>query len=188
MSAEDIARYLDGTLSGDDRARVESVLASSPEARAEIVEASRLLSTLPQNSQGTRRRWAIASVGAAAAVLLFALSTTVSRNPAPLHDTERQALTNDSPEIRVIAPSDGAQLDASAARFVWNSFDGASYQFTLTDAQGRVLWQASISDTTVALPETKTIAGETYYWNVDALAADGSSLTTGLRAFTIRRR
>jgi hypothetical protein len=59
----------------------------------------------------------------------------------------------------------------------------------LTDAQGRTVWQSSTSDTVLILPEAIPLNGPaSYYWNVDALAPDGSSTTTGIREIRVRAK
>jgi hypothetical protein len=186
LSAEDIAAYLDGRLAPEDRARVEAVLAANPEARAELVEASRLIETMPDARKHTKRPWVLVSVAAAAAVFLFGIGPSLLRKPTTLPvATERQTTTTDNQEIRVVSPSEGAEVKPSQSRFTWNSVDGATYQITITDAEGRAVWQSTTSDTTASIPAgIKLREHATYYWNVDALAANGTSTTTGVHSFT----
>jgi hypothetical protein len=185
LSAEELAAYIDGTLDKIERERVESVLASSPAARAELIEASRLVVTMPTKARSARRPWIVASVASAAAAVLLAIAPTLSRKQEIIPVwTERRVPVDDAAKISVIAPEEGAIVDASATRFSWHSVTGATYQLTVTDADGRAVWQNTTADTTLSLPpDVKLDASETYYWNVDALAADGSSTTTGVRSF-----
>jgi hypothetical protein len=185
LSAEDLAAYLDGTLDRHDRERVESVLASNPEARAELVEASRLVTTLPSQSPA-RRPWGLISAAAVAAVALLAIGPTLLRKPATVPvATERRVPVDEAMRIRVVSPAEAAVVDGSSVRFTWNAVSGATYQLTLTNAEGRAVWQATSADTSLAIPTSvKLSASSSYYWNVDALAADGSSTTSGIKSFT----
>jgi hypothetical protein len=73
-------------------------------------------------------------------------------------------------------------------RFVWGSpGDATSYRVVLTSDAGEQLWTTSTADTTVSLPPSVRLAGEHYYWSVDALTADGRTLFTGLREFRIKQ-
>ena len=83
-----------------------------------------------------------------------------------------------------IAPGDTLPVDGSTPMFVWNAIAGATYHITLTNAEGGTVWQASTSDTAIALPtNARVLSGATYYWTVDALRDDGSSATSGVREF-----
>jgi hypothetical protein len=186
LSAEDLAAYLDGTLDSQDRERVESVLASNPEARAELIEASRLVTTLPSTSPARRRPWGLISVAAVAAVGILAIGPTLLRKPATVPvATERRVPIEEATRIRVASPAEGAVVDGSSVRFTWNAVSGATYQLTLTNAEGGAVWQATTADTSLAIPaDVKLSPSSSYYWNVDALAADGSSTTSGIKSFT----
>jgi hypothetical protein len=187
LSAEDVAAYIDGRLSGEDLERVETFLAANPAARAELVEASRLVATVPQGKPQSKRAWVVGStLVAAAAALLIVVPLVNRQSQSPPVQTERRSATDETARLRAIAPADGAPLSVSDARFIWNSVPGAQYRFTLTDANGSVVWETSTTDTVALLPKEKTLnASNSYYWNVDALAEDGSSVTTGVRELKV---
>jgi hypothetical protein len=101
-------------------------------------------------------------------------------------ETERRAVADDDVRLRTIAPGDGASVNESTPMFVWYSLPGATYQLTVTNADGGTVWQTSTGDTALSLPATARIAGgATYYWSVDALKDDGSSATSGVREFKL---
>lgn len=182
LSAADIAAYIDGRLSGADLERVEAFLAANPDARAELVEASRLVATVPQKKPQSRRAWLVGSTLAAAAALLVVVPLVNRQSQSLPVQTERRSTTDETGRLRAITPAEGAPVSMSDARFIWNSVPGAQYRFTLTDANGSVVWETSTADTVALLPKDKTLsASNSYYWNVDALAEDGSSVTTGVR-------
>jgi len=187
LSPEELAAYLDGRLSGKELERVEVMLASSAEARAELMDVSRLVATIPERRKPVGRRWMFVSALAAAAVLAIVLVPSLTRTPSPPRvATERRVIDDEGSRIRVISPPEGPSVSAGDVRFVWDGVAGASYQFTLTDVDGRVVWQSSTDDTTLVLPgSVKLGAQRSYYWNVDALAANGSSVTTGVRELKV---
>ncbi len=194
LPPEDVAAYLDGRLSDEARERVESVLAGSAEARAELVEASRLIATIPVRQTQPKRPWVLVSAVAAAAVLALVMGPSLSQKPATQQiATERRAPVSPGSGIRTLSPEDGALIGWSGARadvrFTWAAVPGATYQLTVTDAEGRTVWQADTTDTTLVLPQTVELSGPaSYYWNVDALAPDGSSATTGVREFRVPKK
>ena len=187
LSPEDVAAYLDGRLRGADLERVEATLARNPDSRAELVEASRLISTLPQQRRPSRRQWLWASAAAAAAILVTVTVPSLSRRPAATRiKTERRAAQETAASLRIAAPADGTIITPEDLHFVWSSITGASYQLTITDAEGSTIWRESTSDTTATLPErVKIVAPGTYYWSVDALGADGASTTTGIHELRV---
>ncbi|MEO7367341.1 MAG: hypothetical protein ABIZ36_05250, partial [Gemmatimonadaceae bacterium] len=75
------------------------------------------------------------------------------------------------------------------ASFSWRKYDGASYRFVISDAAGAILFEKATTDTllTVSLAMLKAGSGK-LYWSVDALGADGSSLTSTLSEFEFRVR
>ena len=185
LPPEDIAAYLDGRLTGSDLQRVEAALARNPEARAELVDASRLVSSLPPAQRRARKQWVWASgsaAAAAAAVLLAVAVPSLTRGPATTPvKTERRATLPTGAALRTIGPADGALVAQADVQFGWTSLAGATYQLTVTDAEGATIWKKSTADTTATLPDSVTlVATRSYYWNVDALAPDGSSATTGI--------
>lgn len=75
---------------------------------------------------------------------------------------------------------------AGALVFRWLSQpDRPLYRLSVTDASGREVWSTETRDTTIALPaEVSLDRGRTYFWTVDALGADGRSLTSRTKRFS----
>ncbi len=73
--------------------------------------------------------------------------------------------------------------------FVWGPAGaGASYQLTLTNDEGGVLWELDTTDTIASLPDTIELEpGAVHYWYVDALLEDGSHASSGVHSFTPQR-
>jgi hypothetical protein len=72
---------------------------------------------------------------------------------------------------------------------VWASAgSNAAYRVALTTLGGVTVWRASTSDTVATLPDSVRLAPDaTYQWWVDALLADGTTRSTGIREFRTPR-
>lgn len=188
LASEEVAAYLDNTLSDAERARVKEHLADCDACREEIVSVSKLLDHAPRS----RRRVIAFSGLAAAAVLAFLLVLPSADSGLPTkvavrgHDT---ALTSEGVSgVRAIAPI-GGQSTSAGILFVWHpSAPGTTYRLTLTNDRGGKVWSRSTNDTTFALPAGSALAPKrSYNWYVDALLPDGSTATTGITSFQVLR-
>jgi hypothetical protein len=181
-AVEVVAAYLSGTLAPADEAAFEAHLAGCRPCRQEMLSARRLIA-----SRRPRSRVLLVASLAAAAVLAVVL---VARGPRPAEEPLRggnMVGSEGTPGLRALAPVDRDTVEGSGLAFAWSSQPGRSlYRLTLTDASGRALWLRDTPDTTLALPVDVSLSGGgTYFWYVDALDADGRSVTTGTRRFTI---
>lgn len=188
LGSEEVAAYLDNTLSDAECARVKAHLADCDVCRREVVSVSKLLASAPRS----RGRVIAFSGVAAAAVLAFLL---LRPSPDPGLPTRVAVRGRDTPlaaegvsGVRAIAPK-GAQTTGDNILFVWGRpSPGATYRFTLTDERGEKIWVGSTNDTTLIVPrQFAPVPKQTYNWFVDALLPDGSSATTGITSFQIVR-
>ena len=188
LTSEEVAAYLDNTLSEAECARVKSHLVDCDACRKEVVSVSKLLAGAPRS----RRRVVAFSTLAAAAALAFLLvrPSIDSKLPpsATLRGRDTPAASEGLSSLQAIAPA-GTQTNASGIVFVWHpALPGATYRFTLTDERGGKVWVASTNDTTLALPrETSLLRNRDYHWYVDVLQSDGSPATTGITSFQVVR-
>jgi predicted anti-sigma-YlaC factor YlaD len=174
-----IASYLDRRMSDFDRERFENHLAECPDCRQAVIEAERLLKRV-------RPSWrANTIVGLiAAAFILVAVDLKVQ------HKSDLSApRTVRAIDAGLTAYGPSGEVTRSGLRFVWSPLAGAiSYKILLVDATSQPVWSATPTDTSMALPATVVLRpGETYLWAVDALAADGTTHSTGLREFRVNR-
>lgn len=178
LPPELLSGYLDDDVSSDERSRVEMHLASCAECRAEFADVRRLL--LPR-----ARSWVpfLVPAAAAAAVLLVV---------ALPRDSEAPSATRARPPaevpLAVVSPAPGAEVAPGPVAFTWRSAGpGANYALTLQEPDGRVAWTSLGADTIAVLPDSLALApGRTWFWFVDAMLPDGSSLSTGIRRFATR--
>jgi hypothetical protein len=183
-SSEEVAAYLSNALTANDRATLEAHLAVCAQCRREVTSARRLI-----RSQGssTALRWAVPAA-AAAVVAIVLLSPLRSGRVETLakRAAEDAAVSATMPKIRIVSPASGDTVKGDQVVFVWQRVGNEPlYRLTLTDASGHAVWTRDTSDTTVALPTSLSLAkGQSYFWFVDALGADGIALTTGTHRFT----
>jgi hypothetical protein len=181
-ASEEIAAYLSDALTPPDRAKLEAHLADCRSCRHEVTAARRLL-RVPASRN--RLRWAVPAVAAAALAGIVFVSSSPD-TPFGQGELVRGEQGTEAPMIQALSPANGATVDRGAVVFVWRHQVGNPlYRLTLTDGSARVVWTMETSDTTLTLPADVSLApGRTYFWLVDALGADGRSLTTGNQRFT----
>jgi hypothetical protein len=188
LSSEEVAAYIDGAISGSDREQIESHLADCEECRRELVEVRTALRQFRRTPDW--RIIAPAAVAAAAVIALLALPSLLSdpdsardvRVRGPDESVRREGV----PLIAVVNPLDGSTIEMTEGLvFHWRApAADASYQLTLGDDAGEVVWTLSTTDTLVTLPESVRLGpGSIYYWYVDALLPDGRSATTEVLQF-----
>jgi hypothetical protein len=188
LASEEVAAYLDNTLSEAECARVKAHLADCDVCRKEIVSVSKLLEGAPRSR---RRVIALSTLTAAAVLTVFLVRPSIdSELPAsgPLRGRDAPFASEGVSGIRAIAPI-GRQTNGDGILFVWHpALPGATYRFTLTDDRGGKIWVGSTNDTTLAIPkQTALLPNRNYNWYVDALLPDGSSATTGITSFQVVR-
>jgi hypothetical protein len=173
LSPEALAGYLDDDLPGEEQRQVELHLASCAECRDELAELRRL-------QLGRRRQWVVVLVpaAAAAAVLLAIVLPRQAETPSGI-----RAGPTAEPPLAIVSPVSSDEIAPGPLAFTWRSAGpGASYSFTLQEADGRVVWTSRVADTVAVLPDSVALSpGLTWFWFVDALLPDGRSLSTGVR-------
>ena len=184
LSTEALAAYLSGTLSPTEQATLESHLAGCHSCRQEVISARRLIGSRPAPS-----RWVWVAPAAAAAVLAVVVLGRWPRASGSANEPVRSEEESGPAEVlklRALAPADRDTVPARGLVFVWAGQAGRPlYRLTLTDGSGHAVWLRDTSDTTLALPADVSLDGhKTYFWYVDALDAEGRSLTTGTLRFT----
>lgn len=189
LGVHDIAAYLEHRLDDVSRRRVEAHLVECSECRREVREGEQALRAAPVGRRaGARRPLAALVTLAAAAALVFAV---LPRGDTREESSIERALvvpTASAAPIVVVEPADSARLRDVPSAFVWRAVTGvSSYRITLTDERGHVLWAASTGDTLIRAPDSLAAAVPMrYYWYVDALRADGGTVSSGVRGFSVR--
>ena len=143
----------------------------------------------------------LAGVAAAAVVIV-----TVARRPDRTNASSGVVVTSDSARalrapgitrsdetaLRVESPADGATVLTDTLVLRWNPTAArATYDVSIVDASGGLIWSTQIDTADIALPadvRDRLAAGTTYHWRVDALLPDLRTMTTGPRAFVPSHR
>lgn len=173
MTEMEIAAYLDRRLGQAERDEAERHMAACAVCRKEVLAAQQLVG---------RSRLLPRLIGAAAILAATLTIMLVTRAPPaePVRDDGRQA------SIVAVGPS--GDVPAAGLRFVWQRVPGAEvYRVTVTAAAGATHWTASTADTALALPDSVVLPRQQrLFWVTDVLLRDGTSGSTGLRAFQLR--
>ena len=179
MSADRISAYLGGGLSESDRNAFERHLLVCADCRQDLAEASELVGA-------KRSRWlTVGAPLAAAAILAVVVMPITTWNEGP---TLRGPQLEGVAEFAVVTPSDDAVVNPDSLVFQWRSVGvDAHFQFTLTDANGDVVYTGGTPDTALTLPRSVGLTpGAIYFWYVDALLPGARSTTSGVQEFVIQ--
>jgi len=179
LDPNDIAAYVDGALDDAARARVDAHLAACGQCRAELIAVRRILAGAPR-----RRRWfALTTIAAAAAVVLLIVWPRDRERGVPGGPVVRDGETPGA--VMLIAPDSVAGLPLS---FAWRPLPNATtYRVSLTTTSGVLIWSGATADTTMAVPDSVSVAsGTAFYYYVDALLTDGTSVSSGVRQVRVR--
>ena len=193
LSVEQLASYIDGSLTPDERDRVLTHFDQCAECRREMTASRRVIARAP--GAALRSRWRTLSPAfamLAAAALVFVVASPVLRNnrgrDVAVRAPTRIAESDNAPRLATVSPADEGAASPENNTFVWRAASGdAEYRLTITDATGRIVWRKSTTDTSAVLPDSvRFVRGNDYYWSVEALLADGRSATTNARHFSVR--
>ena len=187
FSAEQLAAFLDGHLTTDERGRALAHFAACSACRREMAATRQML-----GPKRTGRPFVtVGLMTAIAAALAVVMVSRTARDDVAGQATERTgeraARPDQLPRVIVVSPVERAVVD-SALVFRWRPAGSeATYRVVVQDAGGAVTWETTTGDTTAALPGAIMLrSGAQYFWSVDAQLADGGSATGGTHRFTTR--
>lgn len=176
-----LAGYLDGALTGPDKARVEAHLAGCTDCRAEVAAVARLIRTAPLHRR-LELPLRLAAAAVLVALLVPALDLPTRLGPGPLREP---AVTTTAAPI-AIAPVGAVD---SVPALVWSAVPHATrYRATLHSGEGTAVWRTETTDTVAALPDTVRLRpGASYFWKVEAETGFDRWVTSDLVDFTMGR-
>ena len=182
LEPNEVVAYVDRVTTASTRTRIESHLATCAECRAEVIDAARIITTLPR-PRATRLRAGVSAAGIAA-MLLVVLWPLADRQPGNQQHRESAVTATIAPVI--LTPVGPVE---SANAFSWSSVPHADrYDVRVFDSDGSVVWQRQTTDTVVAPPPTIGFrTGRPYYWKVEAHTGFDRSTGSELIEFSIRR-
>jgi len=183
MTAERIVAYLDGGLIAEERENLERHMPVCSECRHDLAEASELAGQ-------DRSRWLTRAVpvaaAAAAVLLLWVGGPEMLQRPAGEPTLRGPGA---AAPLEIVSPIDGSATDPESLVFSWRAAGaGAHYVFTLTDANGDIVFTNGQPDTTLVLPRSVGLdPGAQYFWVVDALLDGARSTSTRFQGFVVER-
>jgi hypothetical protein len=189
LTSDEVASYIDNTLSEAECIRAKAHLADCDACREEIVSVSRLTRRAPRTRRGVV---ALSAIAAAAAIIVVFVARPPADSDLPgggaLRGSGGPAASEGVNVVLAIAPI-GSQSTSNDILFVWHRASaGAEYRLTLTDDSGGKLWTGATTDTTLRIPKgAVTLPKGGYHWYVDVLQSDGGTATTGIKSFEISR-
>lgn len=184
-SIDDLAAFLNGGLSAASRRLIAGHLDRCDQCRHELAVAASTL--LEHESPKRRLRWLIPAAAAAAAAVFATLLVVPfdAVSPPGGGPVQRADPSEGIPTFQIVAPREGVTA-TEPVRFVWHApAPEASYELTLTDQAGDVVWTSRTLDTLVVLPESVVLGEGRYYWVVDALLDRAQEATTGVHEFRL---
>ena len=186
VSIDDIAAMIDGRLPESRRAAVEAHLSECSECRAEFVDASTIVAAVPARSTN-RARWV--QLAAAAVIVIAAIPLIRSGRASSPRDGERSVVQVSS-AISTLLPASDSRTPIDSLRFTWRSVPGvATYNVSVTDSVGTPIYAIKTADTAVGpIADLRLAPGARYFWHVDALNSDGSSIKSPQVSFSVRDR
>lgn len=190
LSDEQLAAWLDGNLSPDERTGVEAHLVACDDCRAMVVEARAAL------ARPARLRWtprlALGGIAAAAAVALLVLipeGTVFSGDAQLTRTTDGNELRTGVPRYSTLAPPNGATLRPDTTVFRWEPLRaGTRYVVTITTERGEILHREETYADTLRMPApvaARMEPGASYFWSVDARTPDLRDAEYGTRSFRV---
>lgn len=175
LSETTMAAYVDARLPRAERRQADAHMANCGACREELVAVSDLVSAQKKRS----RTWIPLTAAASIALVAIALGTRGGGAPDPL----LRGGDEPAPALEAALPAPNAVVSLPA-RFVWRrAADALEYRVTVTDAAGGIVAERVTVDTTV---DVVVLPPGPLRWNVTAILANGSVLSTGLREFTAR--
>ncbi|MGD8358243.1 MAG: anti-sigma factor [Lysobacterales bacterium] len=201
-----LAAFMDGGLSFEERAAAERHLAGCdhclaqlaamlrsaggtdvPSLPAEVVEQAERLATPSQRRRRTHFGWA------AAAVLVLAVSIVsiqwVGGPTAPEQEPTRETRYIDRQPLQptLLAPREGSVIQPLEQVFRWTSVPGSLfYDVQLVNADGDLLLRERVDDTRWLIPkDLKLTPGAEYYVRIDAYVSDAKYLSSEHVAFSV---
>jgi len=193
LTSDEVAAYLDVRCPGHDRRHIDPHLAECDSCRAEVLEVRAMLKSAPRDRRSNIP--VVAKVGAvAAAILLVVLPLRDRRrssvDPEGGRVTERAVLPDAGHDsVVIVAPALDAAVAPGSVTIVWRRGDGdAQFRVELLNERGDIRWSTTTRDSIVSVPDSVSLSpASTYVVYVDALRADGTSVRSAPRTFTVGR-
>jgi len=100
-------------------------------------------------------------------------------------DPSRYRSLEEKNVIIKLSPESETALDKTNLNFLWTSVPNSiAYRFFLYEADGRVIWNSLVNDTSLSLPPNIHLeGGGTYLWRIEIIFPDDTKQRSDLNVF-----
>jgi anti-sigma factor RsiW len=177
-----VVAIVDGTLTDDMRDAIHGHLARCADCRAEVLEVSAVVRTLPHARRLPGRAWIPAA--AAAVLVAFLVTPQVLRHQVDPQHREQELSTTLAP--RAMAP---VGIVSAVDTLAWSPVPGADrYRVRLFDSEGTLVWEGETTNALAVVPSSIRLADRRpYFWKVEARTGFDRWAASTLVEFSIGR-
>jgi hypothetical protein len=194
LSLDELGRYADGALRGEQRSTAARHIERCPTCQAEFALMQSM--TASSGRSGSKRPPHIFSVAAAAAAVLIVVAAGSYYFRLPRAPQLPSTVTTDREVTRSLAiavRSPVGDQPAPPERLEWNAVDAAvRYRVRLLEVDRRELWSTTTASAVVDVPSTVRASlapGRTLLWEVTAYDAGGRIISeSGVQSFRVLSR
>lgn len=189
LEVDETAAYVDGGVTGAERARMEAHLAACADCRAEVADVHRIVRS-GGTSRGRATRVWIPAAAAAVLALMWAAPRALRQLGEPQHREEAVTMTVAPRPLIPVGSVD------TVSALVWAAVPSAnSYRVRVFDADGTLLWERETADTVAAVPDSILLTPQgfllvpqrSYYWRVEAQTGFDRWAASELTEFRLQR-
>lgn len=192
LRENELAAFLDGGLTADERRRVEAHIDVCDVCRAELVDIGRAVDNRRARGHGTTplsRRWWAPAAAAAGILAIFFVPRLAIRSARVDRQIQATRIVDGEGERRIelISPADDVTVPSTHMAFAWHAVPADIYRISLLNGSGAPIWTTETTDTIAVLSPTVGLhPGEAYFLRVDAVA-NGIVATTGVHRLQVAR-
>jgi hypothetical protein len=192
LSAEEIAGYLDQSLSGSSRSSIDEHLETCAQCRADLSASADIADSWvseksPRKTPQKHRSYRVGAlaiptlVAAAAAIVFLSDGHWISPRGEPV---VRDASTVEGRSAIFAIAKAGEVIASRSPTFRWHRSSVSLFRFTLLTQTGEPVFVVETQDTALILPDSITLPpGRNYFWRVDGI---GNGIVSSTGAILVR--
>jgi hypothetical protein len=105
-------------------------------------------------------------------------------------NTREPAVDQRDISLFLLTPQNGSSVASNDLEFSWIPIPHAtSYTFLLLNSQGDIIWEQNTTDVSIILPTGLQLqSSQSYFWQVECLLDNGSSIVSDMNVFSINHK